>query len=253
MHTAHTSGGSGGKVLDVNEFHSIVDQIVKDLAGTYDSLYEILAAVENIIKEDTALKGKTGEAVRSYYREIHQYVLLYLLNILEDYANMLTNIKGFIQSFESADTGFVNEFFLDTIVESSLTRLNQVVGSIIADANTATRSVSDLIGHQSVSTLDFQSEIIRAKNYLKDTIEDLHSVDQQTTGLVQSLKRDLNNIEQFMNDLQNIHLDGTISIPEFKPDTIYSLESFRQMVRELVYEFVGEPEEMIDLGDFTNY
>lgn len=164
----------------------------------------------------------------------------------------MTKKKGFIQSFEFADTGFVNEFFLNSIVESSLTRLNQVVGAIIADVNTATRSVSDLIGHQRVSTLDFQSDINRKKLLARyhRRLAFRRSTDHRTGPIFET---GAENIEQFMNDLQNIHLVGTISIPEFKPDTIYSLESFRQMVRELVYEFVGEPEEMIDLGDFTNY
>lgn len=88
--------------------------------------------------------------------------------------------------------------------------------------------------------------------FLEDQLKNV-AVEQKIIALVQSLKRDLNKIVKFINDWHKIHLDGTISISEFKTETISSLESFRKLSGELVYKYSGEPKNIIELGFFKNY
>ena len=59
------------KVLDAADLHSGIAQMQKTLKTHYSEIVQIEDAVKEFIALEDEFKGKGGEAIRTFYEEIH--------------------------------------------------------------------------------------------------------------------------------------------------------------------------------------
>ncbi|MBL5783058.1 hypothetical protein B5V88_12715, partial [Heyndrickxia sporothermodurans] len=77
------------KVLDVHGFRADMDQIQERLEALNEQIEQLQHAIDGIITLEDSLKGNSGEAIRSYYQEIHQTFLLFFQSFLANYDTMI--------------------------------------------------------------------------------------------------------------------------------------------------------------------
>lgn len=60
------------KVLDVKSLQSGIDNAKKDIQGKREQMQVLQKAVQRFHTLDDGLKGKGGEAIRSFYRDMYE-------------------------------------------------------------------------------------------------------------------------------------------------------------------------------------
>ncbi len=59
------------KTLDVQALHNAIDQTLEQLKKQAEEIEKVKESVDALTSLDDALKGKGGEAIRSFYEECH--------------------------------------------------------------------------------------------------------------------------------------------------------------------------------------
>ncbi|WP_026678667.1 T7SS effector LXG polymorphic toxin, partial [Fictibacillus gelatini] len=95
------------KVLDVEAFNQSISDTEKYLRSLSEQIKQTKAAVKGIISLEDSLKGKAGQAIRSFYQECHLSFLLYFESFIKDYEAILTSIKNQLKNFEPDPNGVI--------------------------------------------------------------------------------------------------------------------------------------------------
>lgn len=107
------------KQLDAEPLHSGIEYTISHMTELRSQVSRIQRAVRDFVALDGALKGEGGKAIRSFYDEGHQPILIQLHQSFTDYENIITKIQDAILSFEFFQDGFISENFLDRRFRSS--------------------------------------------------------------------------------------------------------------------------------------
>src|SRR5699024_11845245 len=123
------------KVLDVSHVNSGIDDAVVDIDSFHEQISAIQRAVRDFHALDDALKGKGGEAIRTFFNEVHQPFLIYLHQSMVDYKNTLTKMKDATDSFEAHPSGFVSQEFLELAVADGFDKVKDVTNELTEEAD----------------------------------------------------------------------------------------------------------------------
>ena len=108
------------KVLDVAGIQNGIEKTLKSLKNKQKEIAAIETAVQGILALEDAFKGKSADAMRNYYREVHLPFISYYKTFIEDYESKLTIMGNELQALESAKNGRIVEVFLAEDLQSSL-------------------------------------------------------------------------------------------------------------------------------------
>src|SRR5690625_7610290 len=89
------------KTLEVSSLNEGVGSTLQEIDHIQSKITEMQKGVRGIIDLDYYLKGKTGEAIRSFYETVHEPFLIFLYESLISYAKVLQKIKNDVNSYES--------------------------------------------------------------------------------------------------------------------------------------------------------
>lgn len=221
------------KVLDVKNLDSGIRSIEKEIETIQAQISAIQRAVRGITELETELKGKTGEAIRSFYQHVHQTFLIFLHQSLTDYTFILKEMRTSVSNFEGDNNGFIHEGFISEDVRSGIDRAEEMTYDLINIINEEMNSVSDIISLSPLNMNEFSQYAEKGRERATKVIEALYELDYQQTKALEGVDKDLNLLQNYMNEM-NISFGNSSAIPNFTPLSAFEMPTYKK-VKEKVF------------------
>ncbi|WP_079527550.1 LXG domain-containing protein [Halobacillus hunanensis] len=222
------------KVLKVSETLTGIEQSIKKKEKEQEQLLSLREAMHKVIDLEDALKGEGGTAIKEYFKVLHIPVLLLLNQFLDQYIQSLKDIQMNVRNYETED-GMVREDFITTEIKNGLNKAVQMTQESIGTINNRFMEVSDFIGGSLVSTSLFDSQIDSARNHNQQTMEDLRTVDAQSTSKLREASSSLQGVQQLISKIQGWSKSGVfLNSKEINEVTDYYLRTgtIRDMIEQ---------------------
>ncbi|MEI3611232.1 LXG domain-containing protein [Pseudogracilibacillus sp. SO30301A] len=221
------------KVLDVKSLDSGMQSIQKDIETIQAQISAIQRAVRGITELEAELKGKTGEAIRSFYQHVHQTFLIFLHQSLTDYTFILKDIKTSVSNFEGDNSGFLHEGFISEDVTNGIDRAEEMTYDLINIINKEMNSVSDIISLSPLNMDEFSHYASKGREHSTKVIEELYELDYQQTKDLEGVDKDLNLLQSYLNEMKITYGDSS-AIPNFNPLSAFEMPTYKK-VKEKVF------------------
>ncbi|MGG4507849.1 T7SS effector LXG polymorphic toxin, partial [Heyndrickxia sporothermodurans] len=218
-----------------------------------EQIEQLQHAIDGIITLEDSLKGNSGEAIRSYYQEIHQTFLLFFQSFLANYDTMIENMKHSLRGLEPHENGFINEVFLDYNLEYGLKKVESVTRSLTDEGNRIMQKVSDIVHLPKLQDDETMHQIKRAKEKVKTTLHQLHSFDQQATRSLDSVRKDIITMSRFIEQMDSNLKGNKQIITNFTPKKLMDDEAYRSLLGEFVQKGNLTPIQTIKREPYGNY
>ncbi|MYL40640.1 ribonuclease YeeF family protein [Virgibacillus salexigens] len=239
------------KVLDVHRVQSGIDYAVKDIESLYGRISSIQRAVRDFYCLDDALKGKAGDAMRTFYNECHQPFLIFLYQSLVDYQNTLVDMKQAIGTYESNTNGFIDQGFLENEVDPSLDIVKTKTIELTNEANHILGSVQDIVAIPKIDESRVVEDVQREKQMIQDVVEELHRLDDYETSQLEQTKVDLHKMRNYISELSSKFDSGDLSVQEFNINAVNGITAY-QSIKNSNSKNGKETAEVINLYSIKN-
>lgn len=207
----------------------------KVLDAFYDYYQKVLSFVDS-----RALKGSTGDAVFSYYSQVHLYLINKTMNVVSEISEEITRMKDEFLSYEETSDGLVDT----NIVDEKRERIRQVFRDFESHEARLKNVESQIMGITGVTTTDTDSIVTKfgqTDTVMREIIENLEEKDERVTN-------DLTNLENRVKELKNaiIDIDNNYKtdngFSQTKIDGIKQAEWYtEEETKELAQKFVDNP------------
>ena len=178
------------KILDDAGIQNGIEKTLKSLKAKQKEIAAIETAVQGILALEDAFKGKSADAMRNYYREVHLPFISYYKTFIEDYESKLTIMGNELQALESAKNGRIVEAFLAEDLQSSLQNTANHTITLTDETNQTILSVQDIVAAPLLNDTFFLEEVDDAKKQAHDTVEKIHQFDYNQSKAIEELSND---------------------------------------------------------------
>ncbi|WP_158701668.1 ribonuclease YeeF family protein [Lentibacillus sp. Marseille-P4043] len=220
------------KVLDAENLHAGIDDIKREIHHFQSQITSIQKAVRGITTLHESLKGKGGEAIRAFYNECHQPFLIYMYNFLIDYEEILDQMKQAVLSYEPETSGMIRQDFLENDVTSGLEKVKNVTTGLTDEANSVMDSVQDIVALPKLDDEEFLHHVQRGKKRTKDTVEQLHDLDNSQTKALEPIEEQLRTMNDYIADIQSVFTNGEITLHNIDIHTVASIGFYQNMLTD---------------------
>ncbi len=208
------------KVLDVADLHKGIDQIQQSLKTQYSEVSQIEAAVKEFIALEDEFKGKGGEAIRTFYEEIHIPLLTVYKSFIQDYESRLEVMKSELYALEPVNNGFIADQFLTDELRVGLKKAENETVTLTDEANQIISSVADIVVLPRLNDSEFLHHLNTANKHRTQTIEALNQFDYQQSTVIGLLQDDVLKMEQYVNQIKTLFKSGKIQVDTFESGSL---------------------------------
>ncbi|MBM7543014.1 LXG domain-containing protein [Amphibacillus cookii] len=189
------------KVIEVKTLTAKLNMTNKSCQTCSEQLDAVKSALTNFLSLEDALKGQTGEAIRTYFNDFQFPLLKYLQNLLEDYRGVIDQIEQAISAYEPQDDGYLKEGYITQNLNNDLSQLEDITIALVDEVNQEINQVRDIIGLSQVDDHPFLQELQTGHQYLNEVVEDLHLLDKEQTNKIDEVNQDLISIDTYIEQL----------------------------------------------------
>ncbi|WP_299515428.1 T7SS effector LXG polymorphic toxin [uncultured Rummeliibacillus sp.] len=208
------------KVLDVAGIQNGIEKTLKSLKNKQKEIDAIETAVQGILALEDAFKGKSADAMRNYYREVHLPFISHYKTFIEDYESKLTIMGNELQALESASNGRIVEAFLAEDLQSSLQNTANHTIILTDETNQTIQSVQDIVAAPLLHDTFFLEEVDDAKKQARDTVEKIHQFDYNQSKALEELSNDVSKMQNYINRIQSHTKSGKIQLDKYTIGTV---------------------------------
>ncbi|MCC5803191.1 ribonuclease YeeF family protein [Rossellomorea vietnamensis] len=203
------------KTLDNQSLHSGIEDLRSKLETQKEQLSELRQAVEQFSGSHDAFSGQGGEAVRSFYQDLHTpFLTFYSLSLL-NYERMLTALKSASTQLESDTSGFIRQPFLDGELRDGLNRIESTTLDLVDETNQTLDSVRDIVHVPAIQDQKFLSDTKRSEQKITQTLEDLTSFDNDQTKALDTVDHDIQLMKRYIYEIEGMFKSGKISVDSY--------------------------------------
>ncbi|WP_249872409.1 LXG domain-containing protein, partial [Oceanobacillus saliphilus] len=188
------------KVLDAESLHHGLQETILALDHLNTQIKGIQKAVDGFLHLENDFKGQGAEAIRSFYRECHVPLLLFMEGFLWDYQDILKQIQKSLQSFDPHQRAFIRQDFLEQELQQGIRKAKNVTMDITNAVNASLRSVNDLVSLPSIDDGAFLHRMDQSKEKIQATLEQLHQFDRQSTSRLEKAEKDLSLMQNYIRE-----------------------------------------------------
>ncbi|KMM54370.1 hypothetical protein ACH95_20120, partial [Bacillus glycinifermentans] len=208
------------KTLDVQALHNAIDQTLEQLKQQSDEIANLKKSVDGITSLDDALKGKGGDAIRTFYEECHTPFLRFYESFIQEYKSALKKIKNTLNSLEPTHNGYISQAFLEHDLENGLNEANAKTSMLVSKADATIAKVSHIVDLPDLNDNDFHEQNRRALKDINQTIEKLHTFDREQTSALKTAENDLETMQQYIKRLEKMYTGPKIEIATYQKGSI---------------------------------
>ncbi|MCA0991419.1 T7SS effector LXG polymorphic toxin [Guptibacillus hwajinpoensis] len=209
------------KTLEVESFLSGIELTLKQLDSQENDIKKIDSSVMEFVQLEEALKGKGGQAIRSFYQDCHVPFLQFYQSTLNEYKNALHNIKNDLQAFESSSTATIREDFLENDLDHALKKIKTITTDLSNEATSIINSVSDIIMIQTLQDSNVMNHLNSADEKINQTIEQLHQYDRQQVKNLDGVVDRANDASGYVEQISSMFQSNQISVEGYQPGSLF--------------------------------
>lgn len=241
------------KILDVQAFEQAVTDTQRALKEKAEQITGLQQAIDSFVNMEDALKGKAGNAIRGYFRDFHQPFLIYLQSFLAGYNGQLNESLKDLSALEPDPNGYIQEAFIQDSVIPALKKLENTIGHLLEDANTAMQEVSDLVALPKLDIDEKLYPIQKARKKATRTLEQLYDFDTKATRSLEALNQDIDAMEKFVRQMESMAGSGSFDIATYNPKQFVTTEAYRSLEGGLIQKAGVKPVQTVDGKDFEGH
>ncbi|WP_409296887.1 T7SS effector LXG polymorphic toxin [Peribacillus sp. SCS-26] len=200
------------KVLEVSSLENGMDTITAALTEKRASLKSIEKTIHGLVSLEADFKGKGAEAVKGFYRDLHQPFLVKVQQVLDTYESKLKETGNALDSFEPSDSGFIRQQFLQNDLTQALTKAGSTATEITSESNAVIQSVQDIVALPELDDSGVTQNVKLSKESIDETVEGLEQFDQQQSTSLKELLVDLQLLNTYIQDMNGRLSTGALSI-----------------------------------------
>ncbi|WP_301107139.1 ribonuclease YeeF family protein [Sporosarcina sp.] len=200
------------KIVKVSTFTEGIKTNIDLLDRLQTDTKKIESSIEKLVGMEESLKGKGGNAIRSFYNECHLPFLQFLSLFNSNFNSTLTQMKSALDALEPNSDGYIQVSFLEGEVEAGLTEIAKLTESLTDEANVIMGKVSDIISLPLLHDGDVQKGVKSAKKNRDDTVADVNMFDSSQTNALTSVESDLMTLELWLMDIQSLMQENLTDI-----------------------------------------
>ncbi|RWZ58553.1 hypothetical protein EQV77_06190 [Halobacillus fulvus] len=217
------------KTLQVDQVQQGIQETLAELSDVKASFFRVEEAVQAFVQLPS-FEGQGGSSIRSFYEECHQPFLLYVKNFLSHYEATLKQMLSSLHHLEPAPNGYLDQAFMEGDLQQGLKKVSQVATSITEEANGVLSGIRDLVSVQTLDGSGVQEEVRRADRYVDETIEKLHTFDEQQVSSLQPVQADMDWMKNYVSIIQSKFMSGTISISQYNSHQLSDLKAYHPVL-----------------------
>lgn len=208
------------KTLDVHALHEGIQHTIEKLDKQKQQLEKLEKSVEHLAGMKDALKGKGGDAIRTFYEECHKPFLLFFGMFIDEYKKVLKQTQHAISSVESDSHGIITEAFLSQDARHGVKHAREVTEQLTDAVNRQTSTIGHIISLPTVNDSFFQMETEQAERIITDTLHKLIRFEGQQTYVLETAKTDFQTMKKYIDQLEAMYTGPEIGITGYKSGSI---------------------------------
>ncbi|MGO1134922.1 ribonuclease YeeF family protein [Bacillus subtilis] len=208
------------KTLDVHALHEGIQHTIEKLDKQKQQLEKLEKSVEHLAGMKDALKGKGGDAIRTFYEECHKPFLLFFGMFIDEYKKVLKQTQHAISSVESDSHGMIAEAFLSHDARHGVKHAREVTEQLTDAVNRQTSAIGHIVSLPTVNDTFFRMETEQAERLISDTLHKLFQFDGQQTQALKTAKSDFQTMKKYIDQLETMYTGPKIEITGYKSDSI---------------------------------
>ncbi|MCY7874634.1 T7SS effector LXG polymorphic toxin [Bacillus spizizenii] len=208
------------KTLDVHTLHEGIQHTIEKLDKQKQQLEKLEKSVEHLAGMKDALKGKGGDAIRTFYEECHKPFLLFFGMFIDEYKKVLKQTQHAISSVESDSHGMIAEAFLSHDARHGVKHAREVTEQLTDAVNRQTSAIDHIVSLPTVNDSFFRMETEQAERLISDTLNKLFQFDGQQTNALETAKSDFQTMKKYIDQLETIYTGPKIEITGYKSGSI---------------------------------
>lgn len=208
------------KTLDVHALHEGIQHTIEKLDKQKQQLEKLEKSVEHLAGMKDALKGKGGDAIRTFYEECHKPFLLFFGMFIDEYKKVLKQTQYAISSVESDSHGMIAEAFLSHDARHGIKHAREVTEQLTDAVNRQTSTIDHIVNLPTVKDSFFRMETEQAERLISDTLNKLFQFDGQQTNALETAKSDFQTMKKYIDQLETMYTGPRIEITGYKSGSI---------------------------------
>ncbi|MGQ9004532.1 T7SS effector LXG polymorphic toxin [Bacillus subtilis] len=208
------------KTLDVHALHEGIQHTIEKLDKQKQQLEKLEKSVEHLAGMKDALKGKGGDAIRTFYKECHKPFLLFFGMFIDEYKKVLKQTQHAISSVESDSHGMIAEAFLSHDARHGVKHAREVTEQLTDAVNRQTSAIGHIVSLPAVNDTFFRMETEQAERLISDTLNKLFQFDGQQTQALETAKSDFQTMKKYIDQLETMYTGPKIEITGYKSGSI---------------------------------
>ncbi|MEC1539535.1 T7SS effector LXG polymorphic toxin [Bacillus subtilis] len=208
------------KTLDVHALHEGIQHTIEKLDKQKQQLEKLEKSVEHLAGMKDALKGKGGDAIRTFYEECHKPFLLFFGMFIDEYKKVLKQTQHAISSVESDSHGMIAEAFLSHDARHGVKHAREVTEQLTDAVNRQTSAIGHIVSLPAVNDTFFRMETEQAERLISDTLNKLFQFDGQQTQALETAKSDFQTMKKYIDQLETMYTGPKIEITGYKSGSI---------------------------------
>ncbi|MEC3615747.1 ribonuclease YeeF family protein [Bacillus stercoris] len=208
------------KTLDVHALHEGIQHTIEKLDKQKQQLEKLEKSVEHLAGMKDALKGKGGDAIRTFYEECHKPFLLFFGMFIDEYKKVLKQTQHAISSVESDSHGMIAEAFLSHDARHGVKHAREVTEQLTDAVNRQTSAIGHIVSLPTVNDTFFRMETEQAERLISDTLHKLFRFDGQQTQALETAKSDFQTMKKYIDQLEAMYTGPKIEITGYKSGSI---------------------------------
>lgn len=220
------------KVLDKEALFDYINKVQKKIHLLQTQLIDIQKAIKGVVELDDVLKGKAGSAIRSFYADVHEPILVLLKNFLATYYHMLNQLKESLHSFEPANYGFIRQSFLEQDIEQGLKRLEQITQGLTDEVNHEITKIQDIIQLSPLDDSYLLHCIQQAKVKKNHVLEQLYALDSSKVKMLEPMMEDLLTMKNYLSEIRKIFFVDSTLITQYKHTSLKDSDIYQEVIEK---------------------
>ncbi|MDM5303830.1 T7SS effector LXG polymorphic toxin [Bacillus subtilis] len=208
------------KTLDVHALHEGIQHTIEKLDEQKQQLEKLEKSVEHLAGMKDVLKGKGGDAIRTFYEECHKPFLLFFGMFIDEYKKVLKQTQHGISSVESDSHGMIAEAFLSHDARHGIKHAREVTEQLTDAVNRQTSAIDHIVSLPTVNDSFFRMETEQAERLITDTLHNLFQFDGQQTQALETAKSDFQTMKKYIDQLETMYTGPKIEITGYKSGSI---------------------------------
>ncbi|WP_179134518.1 LXG domain-containing protein [Oceanobacillus timonensis] len=227
------------KRLKADPIHEAIEQTQTYMETVVHQMQAIQTALQGLEDTQADFKGATASAIRSFFRDVHLPLAVYLEGCARAYQDVLREVQESLDNVDSSNQAVLDESFLQAFQED-LHHVREKIAELTADANDQLRSVMDIVEVSTVSDENFQWGADYLDKKANRLTESIHAFDADAIKQLTSTEEDLKRAENYIQEITTMTSNHQLIPSSYKPNQVNQLDSHHQLLAGLSQKVISK-------------